>query len=44
MDSFAILMFGIFCPLTILIFFLIIYAFDDQYKRLNDNDNDEDFK
>ena len=40
MNLWAVLIFGIFCPVTILIFFLIIYAFHDQYNRLNDNDKD----
>lgn len=46
MDPFAVLIFGIFCPLSILTVFLIMYAFHEQYKRLNDigKDNDEDLK
>lgn len=44
MDFFVIWLFCIFCPFSILTGVLIIYAFYDQYKRLNDigKDNDED--
>jgi hypothetical protein len=44
MDFFAIWIFCIFCPGSILTVFLIMYAFHDQYKRLNDIDKDKDFK